>query len=116
MTRQQYWNMRKSMYFLHKMALLIFLRWEAKDSEYTTLKPPKITSSCTETSPAKTNEKVEESIEKESLTYSETDNTGFTVSQDQTTILEHEKSKYYLQKMNMLIFLQRKQKILKKPY
>ena len=55
------------------------------------MKPLRVTSQPSETSLAKTHDKVEESIEKESLNKSKTDNTGLTVSQDKTAILEFEK-------------------------
>ena len=55
---------------------------KAKDSEETTFNPPKVSSPSSGTSPAKTYNKIEELIEKETLTKSKTDNTGLTVSEE----------------------------------
>ena len=60
---------------------------KAKDSEETTLKPLNVTSPYSVTSGDKTHDKNEESIEKESFTKSQTDNTGLTVSQVKRSIL-----------------------------
>ena len=61
---------------------------KAKDSAGAELIPPKDTSPSSETSLAKIHDPVEESIEKESLTNSQTDNTEPTASEDSTNILE----------------------------
>ena len=64
---------------------------KANDSKETSLNPRKETFLSSDTYLANSNDNNQESIEKESLTKSETETTGLTVSQKQRTILEPEK-------------------------
>ena len=79
------------MYYREENGSANFFVQKAQDSAGAELIPSKDTSPSSETSLAKIHDPVEESIEKESLTNSQTDNTEPTASEDPTTILESQK-------------------------
>ena len=89
--RQPYWNLETINVPSSENGSANLSAEKAKDSEETTFNPPKVTVPSSKTSPPKTHDINEESIENESSNKSKTDTTGQTISQEQTTISKLEK-------------------------